>query len=98
MVFLHVILGDFAVIGLSLLLQEVRSVLLLEERIPTVLALLHAFPLSGVAAPLFSASVGSPANTASAVSTLHFAGEDCKVVLIIRIAFRSLLPDFHWNC
>ena len=37
MVFLHIILGDFAVIGLSLLLQEVRSVLLLEECIPTVL-------------------------------------------------------------
>ena len=37
MVFLHIILGDFAVVGLSLLLQEVRSVLLLQERIPSVL-------------------------------------------------------------
>ena len=37
MVFLHIILGDFAVVGLSLLLQEVRGVLFLEECIPTVL-------------------------------------------------------------
>ena len=37
MVFLHVILGDFAVVVLSLLLQEVRGVLFLEECIPTVL-------------------------------------------------------------
>ena len=35
--FLHVILGDFAVVGLSLLLPEVHGVLFLEECIPTVL-------------------------------------------------------------
>ena len=39
---------------------------LLDNGLPTyrpAIALLHAFPLSGVAAPLFSASVGSPASS-----------------------------------